>query len=235
MQNCIAIIIARGGSKRIPGKNIRNFLGAPIIKFPIEAALKVECFDELMVSTDDNKIAIMAKKFGANVPFLRSACNASDYATTADVLYEVLDNYNKMGRDFKYCCCIYPTAPFITKLKIEEAFVKLTSSTANSIISMIKYSHPIERSFRIKEDGTIKMNYPEYANTRTQDLPISYHDAGQFYIFKVENFLIERKLFTSNSIIYETSILESQDIDCDEDWSIAELKYKQMIKGIKLK
>ena len=184
----IAIITARGGSKRIPKKNIKEFCGKPIIAYSIEAALNSGVFDEVMVSTDDEEIAEISKKAGASVPFFRSAETSTDTATTADVLLEVLDRYEAMGQSFEYGCCIYPTAPFVTARKLKEAMDKLIESGAESIVPMQEFSYPPQRGLFIDDAGLVKMLHPEYATTRSQDLQKQYHECGQFYIFRNDAF-----------------------------------------------
>jgi len=223
----IAIIPARGGSKRIPRKNIKEFLRKPIIAYSIEAALSSNLFDEVMVSTDDAEIAKVAKKFGANIPFMRSKKNSDDFATTADVLIEVLNEYKKIGKEFDYLCCIYPTAPFITAKKIIDSFNLMVENNAQSVIPVVKFSYPIQRSFRINKNGKLEYIYPENINKRSQDLAPAYHDAGQFYWCEVKSFLKTKSLViphkTTPIIVSE---LDVQDIDCENDWQVAEIKYK---------
>ncbi len=190
----LAIITARGGSKRIPRKNIRDFLGKPVIAYVIDASIKSNLFEEVMVSTDDSEIAEVAQKYGARVPFMRSAENSDDFATTDDVLVEVLEEYKKLGKNFEYACCLYPTAPFVTPQKLQQAFKLLVESQADSVFPVVAFSYPIWRSLRI-ENGRLVMNFPENLNKRSQDLAIAYHDAGQFYFFRVENFLTKKKNF----------------------------------------
>ena len=228
----IAIITARGGSKRIPRKNIRSFLGKPIIKYSIEAAVNSYCFDEVMVSTDDNEIAEIAIKSGAKVPFMRSKETSNDTASTVEVLLEVLKNYKSLGIEFDYCCCIYPTAPFINKDKLIVAHKKLISSNCKSLVPVVRFGFPILRSFKI-ENGLVKMNWPEHMNSHSQSLPISYHDCGQFYIFKIKNFLVDKKLFSDSTIPFEIPESEVQDIDNEEDWKVAEIKYKLLFNKVK--
>ncbi len=225
MKNCIAIIPARGGSKRIPRKNIRSFLGKPIIEYSINAALGAGCFSEVMVSTDDTEIAEVAVRAGAKVPFMRSAINSDDNAVTAAVVREVLDAYAEKGIQFEYCCCIYPTAPFINSEKLLSAFSLLKIKNANSLIPVVKFSVPILRSFKL-EDNLLKPNWPEYINHRSQDLAPAYYDAGQFYFLKVSSFYLDEKIFSDNSICIEMSESEVQDIDNEADWLIAEIKYQ---------
>ena len=230
MKKCIAIITARGGSKRIPRKNVKEFLGSPIIKYSIDAALQAGCFDEVMVSTDDEEIAEIATNLGAKIPFLRSKENANDFATTADVIIEVLNNYKKAGVEFEYACCIYPTAPFVTAKKLMVSYQKLIESGAKTLVPIVSFSFPILRSFKI-EEGLVKMNWPEYMQTRSQDLQPAYHDCGQFYFFNTESFLQTKQLFTEFTIPYEMPESEVQDIDTEEDWKIAEIKYSLLNKN----
>lgn len=221
----IAIIPARGGSKRIPRKNIKEFLGKPIIAYSIEAALESNAFDEVMVSTDDTEIAEIAKKYGANVPFFRSPEMSDDTAMTAPVLIEVLDEYKKLGHDFQYCCCIYPTAPFINSKKINEGMELLLKSGADSVLPVVKFSYPPQRCL-IKRGDNVQMLHPENYNVRSQDLEPYYHDAGQFYCLKTLSLRNEIKLFCKNILPIILSECEVQDIDTTEDWKIAEMKYK---------
>lgn len=224
--SAIAIITARGGSKRIPRKNIKIFNGKPIINYSIEAALESGIFEEVMVSTDDEEIAEIAKKAGANVPFFRSAETSTDTATTADVLLEVLARYEEMGRSFEYGCCIYPTAPFVTARKLREAMDELVKSGAESIVPMQEFSYPPQRGLFIDDKGLVKMLHPEYATTRSQDLQKQYHECGQFYIFRNDAFKIQKDTTMEKSIPYIIDPVESQDIDNESDWLLAELKYR---------
>ncbi|AKQ44787.1 CMP-N-acetylneuraminic acid synthetase [Rufibacter radiotolerans] len=224
MKKAIAIITARGGSKRIPKKNIKPFHGKPIIAYSIEEALKSCVFDEVMVSTDDEEIAAVAIQYGAVVPFKRSAKASDDYASTADVISEVLEAYKGLGQDFEYACCIYPTAPFVSAEKLKNALQLLIEKNADSLIPVTKFSFPIWRSFKM-EGENISYNWPEFAPKRSQDLPPAYHDCGQFYFFKANTFLTTKKLVTENTIGLEVPETEVQDIDNEEDWKIAEIKY----------
>ena len=227
--NAIAIIPARGGSKRIPRKNIRSFCGHPIIGYSIAAARESGCFREVMVSTDDPEIALLAKKMGASVPFLRSEKNSDDYSMTAEVLEEVLMEYQKMGQVFDFLCCLYPTAPFASKDRLIQGCETMLSSGADSVLPIIRYSYPIWRSLKV-EDGKIKMLWPENYNKRSQDLPPVFHDAGQFYVMRTESLIREKKLYTPNSVGIEISELEGQDIDNEDDWKLAEIKYQLLKK-----
>lgn len=225
----VAIITARGGSKRIPRKNIKEFLGRPIIEYSIKAALDSGVFDEVMVSTDDEEIAVIAKKAGANVPFVRSSGNANDFATTADVLEEVLEEYRVNGIDFEYACCIYPTAPFITSIRLQETMNLLIEKMVDSVVPVVPFSYPIQRGFFITDDK-LKMKWPEYMQSRSQDLETIYHDSGQFYAFNVKAFFEQKKLFMSNTFPLVLSELEVQDIDTLDDWNLAEQKYRYLHK-----
>jgi N-acylneuraminate cytidylyltransferase len=222
----IAIIPARGGSKRIPRKNIRNFLGKPIIAYSIETALEAGLFDEVMVSTDDGEIADVARKYGASIPFIRSEENADDHATTVDVLVEVLQKYQQQGKYFENGCCIYPTAPLLKPSFLKSGYEKLINESFSTVFPVVEFSYPIQRSLKLIRKGKVEMNWPEHLESRSQDLPKAYHDAGQFYWLNVEEILKEKKLFGNNSGAIELSNINVQDIDTEEDWKLAEMKAK---------
>ena len=221
----IAIITARGGSKRIPHKNIKEFCGRPIIEYSIEAAIKAKIFDTVMVSTDDEQIAEIAKGAGAEVPFMRSEKTANDYATTADVLREVIEEYEKRGEMFVYGCCIYPTAPFITEEKLQKAMYELKEDVRDCVMPVAAFSFPPLRGMVFCE-RKLEYKWPEYMLARSQDLEEIYHDCGQFYAFNVKKFLDSGKIVTNNTGGIIVSELEMQDIDNETDWKLAELKYK---------
>lgn len=221
----IAIITARGGSKRIPHKNRKEFCGKPIIEYSIEAAKQAGIFDTVMVSTDDNKIAEIAKNAGAEVPFMRSEETSNDYATTADVLMEVLEKYKERGIRYENACCIYPTAPFVTGNKLRQAMDMLVNEKKDSVIPVVPFSFPPLRGMVIN-DGKLEYKWQEYAMKRSQDLEEIYHDCGQFYAFRVEPFEKEKKLVTDNTAGMIISELEVQDIDNETDWELAEMKYR---------
>ena len=223
----VAIITARGGSKRIPGKNIKEFLGKPILAYSIEAALKSGVFDEVMVSTDDLDIAEIAIQYGANVPFYRSENTAGDFSTTNDVLMEVIDEYEKRGVYFSMACCIYPTAPFVTAAKIRTAMNLLEESDADTLIPVVQFSYPPQRAL-VMQEGRLVFKNPEYIDSRSQDLEKQYHDVGQFYCFKVTSFKINRKLMVGNILPFVVPEMEVQDIDTQSDWDIAQIKYQAM-------
>jgi N-acylneuraminate cytidylyltransferase len=231
MTSTIAIIPARGGSKRIPRKNIKDFLGKPIIAYSIDAALNSGVFGEVMVSTDDQWIADIAMKYGASIPFFRSPEMSTDMAMTAPVLTEVLNEYKKRGRSFDHCCCIYPCAPFVTPKKLSEGMELLMSSGADSVLPVVKFSYPPLRGLVIR-NGKMQMLFPENYNVRSQDLEPMYHDAGQFYCIKTDSLIKECKLYCENTLPLELSDLEVQDIDTIDDWKIAELKYKILNYGL---
>ena len=224
----IAIIPARGGSKRIPRKNIRDFLGKPIIAYSIKAALQSQCFDEVMVSTDDEEIATIARSFGANVPFFRSAKNADDFASTVDVIEEVLFEYEKEGSTFINACCIYPTAPFVSGMVLRQGLEKLQVGQFDSIFPVCRFSYPIWRALQVNDENKVSMVWPENLKKRSQDLPVTYHDAGQWYWFTCREFIKQRTLWTANTSAIEIAETDVQDIDNDTDWSLAELKYQQI-------
>lgn len=227
----LAVITARGGSKRIPKKNIKEFCGKPILCYSIEAALKSGCFDEVMVSTDSEEIRAIALQAGAKVPFLRSEQTAGDYATTAQVLEEVLEQYEKEGRHFDAVCCIYPTAPFVTAGKLQSAMEKLQRTDADTVSPVVRFSYPPQRGF-VVEDGYTVMKWPENRTARSQDLEPMYHDCGQFYCLRVDSFLEQRQIFMKKMVSVELPESEVQDIDTMEDWKIAELKYRLMQEGM---
>lgn len=221
----ICIIPARGGSKRIPRKNIKEFLGKPIIAYSIKAALDSGLFDEVMVSTDDLEIADIAKKFGANVPFIRSTKNSDDFATTFDVIEEVIKVYKSQGKVFENICCIYSCAPFVKAKTLNLAYEKLIDKKFDTVFPIIAFSFPIQRALS-EFDGKIEMIYKENLNSRSQDLEERFHDAGQFYWCKTIELLKRKKILTPNSGGIIISELEAQDIDTETDWKLAELKYK---------
>jgi pseudaminic acid cytidylyltransferase len=226
-KGAIAIITARGGSKRIPRKNIRDFNGRPIISYSIEAAIASGIFDEIMVSTDDDEIAQIAKRYGANVPFMRSNETANDFASTADVLFEVINRYNELGLNFSTICCIYPTAPFITSQKLQKGYALLENGI-DEVLPVVAYSFPPQRCIEITNNKA-KMRWPEHKLTRSQDLDTWYHDCGQFYFLNTNSFMIQKSIMMENTVPMIISELEVQDIDNEDDWKLAELKYCQMI------
>lgn len=217
----LAIIPARGGSKRIPHKNIKDFLGKPIIAYAIETALRSGLFDEVMVSTDDPQISDVAVKYGAKVPFFRSPETSNDFATLSDVMNEVILFYKHKDIRFDFVCCILPTSPLITVENLKLGYDLITNSEFDSIRPIVKFSYPIQRAFRYNSNGRVELFNPEHIRTRSQDLEPAYHDAGQFYWFT-----FEKGLSGSNRGAFVISEKDVQDIDTFEDWEIAEIKYR---------
>ena len=225
----LAIITARGGSKRIPRKNIRPFRGLPIIGWPLRAALASGLFDEVMVSTDDAEIADIARGLGAAVPFMRSAATANDTATTSDVLLEVLADYAARGRQFDTACCLYATAPFVTAALLQRSLAALDGGSFDVIMPVTAFGYPIWRSLRRDDRGQVLLNWPEHLNSRSQDLPRAFHDVGQFYWFRTAAFLRDRALMGPNTGSIELPETQVQDIDTEDDWALAEIKHARQM------
>ena len=223
----LAMITARGGSKRIPKKNVKEFCGKPILWYSIEAALKAGVFDEVMVSTDDEEISKLARQAGASVPFMRSEDTANDYASTDEVIMEVLKEYEKIGQTFDSFCCIYPTAPFITAGRLKEAMELL--ETADSVMPVVAFSYPPQRGLIVNGEGYVERQFPQYATTRSQDLEKVYHDCGQFYACKTIPFMEAETTDVEKLVPLVLSEMEVQDIDTLEDWELAEIKYMRMM------
>lgn len=232
MANKICIIPARGGSKRIPNKNIKSFCGSPIISYPIKAAIESNLFDEIMVSTDNHEIASCAIKYGAKVPFLRSEKNSDDFATTVNVIDEVLEKYSLEGINFDYACCIYPTAPFVTKEKLELGLNTLLQYSSTTVFPVAEFSYPISRALKLDSNNLLTMYFPENLNARSQDLSKAFHDVGQWYWLNLDKFKIEKLIYSSNSHCIKLEFQEYQDIDTLNDWKIAEFKY-EFLQSIK--
>ena len=220
----IAIITARGGSKRSPRKNIRPFHGKPVIAYPIQLAKDSGLFDEVMVSTDDVEIAEIAKKYGASVPFMRSPETSNDFAGTLDVLKEVILNYQQLGTLFDEMCCIYPVSPLIQRESIVQAFDILKNPDVEFIIPVCRYSTPVQRSLKI-DNGKLLMADPANLNVRSQDLEARFFDVGQFYIAKVDALLKTKTLFSDKTAAFEIDELRVQDVDNEADWKMLEFKY----------
>lgn len=219
----LAIIPARGGSKRIPKKNKKDFLGKPIIAYSIQTAIGSKMFDEIMVSTEDKEIAEIAQEYGAKVPFLRSNQNSGDFATLADVIEEVKDTYEEKQKYFDNICCILPTAPLISFEALKSAYELLVSnSDIDSVKPVVRFSYPIQRALRLI-DGKVEMIQKEHLKNRSQDLEPTFHDAGQFYWMKYSS-----GLKGENKYGIEISEVGVQDIDTQEDWELAEIKYKYL-------
>ena len=221
----IAIITARGGSKRIPKKNIKEFYGKPMLAYAIEAAKGSEIFDEIMVSTDSEEIAEVARKYGASVPFMRSERTANDFATTFDVLEEVVNEYKKLGKSFDVICCIYPCVPFLTSKSLNAAYKTMNDVKADALQPVCKYPAPVEWAMKI-ENGFLIPNDREAQKIRSQDLTPKYFDAGMFYFCKTDVMLTEKTLVPQKTSGYIIDESECQDIDTPDDWKMAEMKYK---------
>lgn len=220
-----AIITARGGSKRIPRKNIKLFMGKPMLAYPIEAALKSGLFDEVMVSTDCPGIADIAQEYGATVPFMRSEKTSNDYATTFDVLEEVIGEYAKRGKEFDETCCIYPCSPLLTPAILRSAYRQLKATGMDSLVPVCEYPAPIERALKI-ENGVLCPFDPTAQNIRSQDLTPKYYDAGVFYFVNTNVLLKSKRLITGNTLAFVLPESEVQDIDTEEDWRMAEMKFR---------
>jgi len=224
----IAIITARGGSKRIHRKNIKLFYGEPIISYSIKAAINSKLFTEIIVSTDDNEIAKIAVSYGAKVPVLRSYKNSNDDASTVDALLEVIAYYKSIDLYFDNACCIYPTAPFISSDVLLKAFRVFQTNKFDSLFPVLKYRYPIHRALVIDSSKRVSMLRSEYISTKSQDLIETYHDAGQFYWFDVAKFLYNKQLFSKNSGAIVLSEMQAHDIDELEDWEIALFKFRYL-------
>lgn len=226
----IALIPARGGSKRIPKKNIKNFCGKPMIAWSIEAAIRSACFDRIVVSTDDNEIAEIAKKYGAEIPFIRPKELAGDYTGTNSVIRHAIEWLENHGIKPSVVCCIYATAPFIQELDLQQAYINLIENDCNYVFSATTYDFPIQRAFKVSKNNYTEMFYPEYEKIRSQDLEEAYHDAGQFYWGTVNAWLNHDSIFNKNSIAYMLPRYRVQDIDTIEDWKRAELIFNTLNK-----
>lgn len=227
MSSAIAVITARGGSKRIPRKNVKPFMGRPMLAYAVDAAIGSGLFDEVMVSTDDEEIASVARSCGASVPFLRSAATSGDHATTVEVLAEVVGEYDRRGRSFDTVCCIYPCVPFLSSETLRSAHLKLQG--ANAVVPVCRYPVPIEWAMRI-DDGMLKPNDPAAQLVRSQDIAPKYYDVGMFYFIRTDAMAKERTLVPTKTAAFVIPEDECQDIDTMEDWKAAELKYR-ILKG----
>ncbi|MDD2467321.1 MAG: pseudaminic acid cytidylyltransferase [Desulfobulbus sp.] len=221
----VAIIPARGGSKRIPRKNIRQFAGKPIIAYSILAAAKTGLFDRIIVSTDDEEIAEVAKSFGAEIPFLRPKSLADDFTGTNAVVKHAIQWFMEQGEPVEYACCIYATAPFVEARYLQEGYEKLFTSDKAFAFSVTSFPFPVQRALRITQEGSIEPLYPEHIFSRSQDLEVAYHDAGQFYWGCAEAFLNDVTLYSPAAMPVVLPRYRVQDIDTLEDWQQAELMY----------
>jgi N-acylneuraminate cytidylyltransferase len=223
----IAVIPARGGSKRIPRKNIREFAGKPMIGWSIEAAIKSGCFDRIIVSTDDSEIAQVAKGYGADVPFIRPSHLSDDHTATAPVIAHAIDEVEKNGTRVDFACCIYATAPFVREEDLVSGMNLINKGEWNFAFSATSFGYPIFRSFKVKPSGSVEMFFPEHFATRSQDLPEAWHDAGQFYWGKPKAWREAFRIFDSDSTVIPLPRWRVQDIDTPEDWERAEVIFNQ--------
>lgn len=228
----IAVIPARGGSKRIPRKNIKDFCGKPMIAWSIEAALQSSCFNRVIVSTDDAEIADVARQYGAEIPFIRPAEFSDDHTGTIPVIRHAIDWLIKDGQQPEHVCCIYATAPFITPEEIRRGLEILTDSGCNFAFSVTSYPFPIQRAIRITSKGRVEMFNPDLFNNRSQDLEEAYHDAGQFYWGRAVAWLTEKMIFSTDASPVLLPRHRVQDIDTVEDWIRAELMFQAWKKTI---
>lgn len=221
----VAIIPARGGSKRIPRKNIKDFCGKPMIAWSIEAAQKSQCFDRIIVSTDDDEIAETAKKYGAEIPFMRPLSLANDYTGTIPVIRHAIESINTQNSPVSLACCLYATAPFVSSDDLKKGLKTLKHTEADYAFSVTSYPFPIQRAIRLNNVGRIEMFQPEHFNTRSQDLEEAYHDAGQFYWGTAEAWLHEKIIFSASSVPILIPRHRVQDIDTHQDWLRAEIMF----------
>jgi pseudaminic acid cytidylyltransferase len=227
----IAIIPARGGSKRIPRKNIKPFLGKPMIAYPIEVAKMSGLFERIIVSTDDREIAEVATRFGAEAPFVRPAALADDYTGTDDVIKHAVEWLGSHGACPEYVCCVYPTSPFLQRSHLAEGYEALAASDKPFAFSVTSFPYPIQRALRIRSDGALEAMQPEYTTFRSQDLEPAFHDAGQFYWGRARAFLEGVCSHSASSIPVILPRHLVQDIDTPEDWRRAELMYRALQLG----
>lgn len=222
----IAVIPARGGSKRIPGKNIRDFCGKPIIAYSIEQALNSELFDRVIVSTDDEEIALVARNYGADTPFIRPSDISGDFTGTNAVVKHAIEWFQQQEQAIEVACCIYATAPFVQTRYLQEGYEKLVESNSSFAFSVTSFAFPIQRAIRINTQGKVEAIWPDNINKRSQDLEDTFHDAGQFYWGTAAAFLQNRVTFSIESIPVIVPRFLVQDIDTEEDWIRAELMFK---------
>lgn len=224
----IAIIPARGGSKRIPRKNIKPFCGKPMIAWSIEAALQSACFDQVIVSTDDAEIAEVARQWGAAVPFVRPAELSDDHTGTIPVIRHAIEWFNLQGQSVEQVCCLYATAPFVTAEDLRRGLDVLQGNDCDYAFSVTSFPFPIQRAIRINAEGRAEMFSPEHFNTRSQDLEDAFHDAGQFYWGRAVAWLQGEMIFSPHSLPVLLPRHRVQDIDTPEDWARAEWLFKAM-------
>lgn len=226
----IALIPARGGSRRIPGKNIKPFFGKPIITYSIKAAQQAGVFDRLIVSTDSPEIAAVANEYGAETPFMRPAEIADDFATTAAVVKHGIEWLQENGVTPEHVCCLYATAPFVSSAELRKGYDLLVSRQVSSVFPVTSYASPIFRGLKIAQDGHLEMIWPEHELTRSNDLPEAYHDAGQFYWLAAQVFMETNQIYGKDALPLILPRYLVQDIDTPEDWQLAELMYEVLLR-----
>ncbi len=226
----VAIIPARGGSKRIPRKNIKSFHGKPLIAYSIEAARASGCFDKIVVSTDDQEIAEIAQQYGAEIPFIRPNDISDDFATTLDVIQHAVSFFLEQEVAVQNVCCIYATAPFLLSEYIQKGLDTLIENKASYTFSATSFPFPIQRAIKLDSESRVSMFQPGHLNTRSQDLEEAFHDAGQFYWGTAEAFLKGLSFFDDHSIAIKLPRKRVQDIDTPEDWELAEIMYSALAK-----
>lgn len=224
----LAIIPARGGSKRIPRKNIREFMGRPMISYAISAALEAGVFDEIIVSTDDEEIADVARECGAAVPFMRSPENSGDNATVSEVALEVLDRFARDGKPFSHVVVILPCVPFLSGAVLSDAWKKFVSSSADALLPVVRYTFPVQRAMKLGGDGFLEYREPQNAYCRSQDMETFFHDCGMFCMARVDSLIQNKTLVVPKTVSYEMQPERVQDIDTPEDWRLAEIKYRML-------
>ncbi|MCF6218028.1 MAG: pseudaminic acid cytidylyltransferase [Gammaproteobacteria bacterium] len=226
----IAVIPARGGSKRIPRKNIKSFCGKPIIAYSIEVAQETGLFDKIVVSTDDEEIATVAQKYGAEIPFIRPKEISDDYTGTNAVVKHAIQWFENSLTQVEYACCLYATAPFVQSEYLKQSYQALNDSNKIFSFSVTSFAFPIQRSIRICSNGGVEAIFPETMLQRSQDLEEAYHDAGQFYWGRAQAFLNDRTMFATHSLPIILPRHLVQDIDTPEDWLRAELMYRAWLE-----
>jgi pseudaminic acid cytidylyltransferase len=227
----LCVIPARGGSKRIPHKNIKSFCGQAMIGYSIKAALDSQCFDQVIVSTDDTEIAEVAKSFGAIVPFVRPDELSNDYTGTVPVIKHAIEWLDDQGQSPSEVCCLYATAPFVRAGTIKKAYEQMQRTQTEYCFTVTSFAFPIQRAIKVTVENRIEMLYPKHLETRSQDLEESYHDAGQFYWGKAQAFKKKKPLFSKSATPYILPRHLVQDIDTLEDWKRAELMYQVLKKS----
>lgn len=223
-----AVIPARGGSKRIPRKNLKEFLGKPVIAYAIEALSESRLFDHIIVSTDDSQIAEVAKRYGAEAPFVRPPELSDDHASTDAVLIHAIEQIREQYGAAEEACCVYPATPLLTEDMVRQGLDAMRKHEAPSAFPVVRYDFPIEQALVLEDGVHPKFRSPELVDARSQDLAAHYHDAGIFYWFVPDRFLASGRLFMDDSVVFEVPSERCQDINTPEDWAIAELKYQRL-------